>query len=70
MGKLSGGSYSSDSDYADNEEGILNSREGKQLDLSGGRLKEKFTKQVCDTILSQAKSILYVAFKLNFNSAF
>lgn len=58
MGKLPGGSSSSDSGYADSEKGILNSRSGKQLDLGGGGLKEKVTKQVCDTILSQAKSML------------
>ncbi|MBL4951981.1 DUF2501 domain-containing protein, partial [Neobacillus sp. YIM B02564] len=47
-----------DSGYADGEKGILNSSNGKQLDLSGGGLKDKITKQVCDTILSQAKSML------------
>jgi hypothetical protein len=58
MGKLPGGSSSSDSGYADGEKGILNSSNGKQLDLGGGGLKDKITKQVCDTILSQAKSML------------
>lgn len=58
MGKLPGGSSSSDSGYTDGEKGILNSSSGKQLDLSGGGLKEKITQQVCDKILSQAKSLL------------
>ena len=58
MGKLPGRSPSSDSGYADGEKGILNSTNGKQVDLSGGGLKEKITKQVCDKILAQAKSML------------
>jgi hypothetical protein len=42
MGKLSGKSTSSDSGYADSERGILNSKNGKQLDLSsGGGSKQK-----------------------------
>ena len=59
MGKLSGKSPSSDSGYVDGERGILNSKNGKQLDLtSGGGFKAEMTKQICDKILSQAKSML------------
>jgi hypothetical protein len=59
MGKLPDKSPSSDSGYADGEQGILNGKNGKQLDLSnGGGLKAEMTKQVCDKILSQAKSML------------
>lgn len=59
MGKFSGGSPSSDSGYKDGAKGILNSTNGKQLDLSGGGgLKEEITKQACDKILAQAKSLL------------
>lgn len=58
MGKLPGGSASSDSGYTDGTKGLLKSSDGKQLDLSGGGLKEQISKQVCDQILSQAKSLL------------
>ncbi|WP_168791604.1 DUF2501 domain-containing protein [Paraburkholderia aromaticivorans] len=58
MSKLPGGSSSSDSGYTDGAKGILNSGDGKQVDLSGGGLKEQLTKQVCDKILAQGKSLL------------
>ncbi|CAB3780279.1 DUF2501 domain-containing protein [Pararobbsia alpina] len=58
MSKLPGGSSSSDSGYTDGSKGILKSGDGKQLDLSGGGLKQQMTKQVCDKILSQGKSML------------
>jgi hypothetical protein len=58
LGKLSGGSPSSDSGYTSGAQGILNSGDGKQIDLSGGGLKEQVTKQVCDKVLSMGKSLL------------
>lgn len=58
LGKLPGGSPSSDSGYTSGAQGILNSGDGKQLDLSGGGLKEQVTKQVCDKVLSMGKSLL------------
>jgi hypothetical protein len=58
MSKLPGGSSSSDSGYTDGAKGILNSGSGTQVDLSGGGLKEQITKQVCDKILAQGKSLL------------
>ena len=60
MSKLPGGasSSSSDSGYQDGSKGVLDSSSGKQLDLGGGGLKAAATKQVCDKILSQAKSTL------------
>ncbi|MFM0502650.1 YjjA family protein [Paraburkholderia caffeinilytica] len=60
MSKLPGGSSSasSDSGYTNGAKGILSSGDGKQLDLSGGGLKEQVTKQVCDKILAQGKSLL------------
>ncbi|RKP58884.1 DUF2501 domain-containing protein [Pararobbsia silviterrae] len=59
MSKLSSkGSPSSDSGYTDGAKGLLTSSSGKQLDLSGGGLKAEATKQVCDKVLSQAKSML------------
>lgn len=58
MGKLPGGLAKSDSGYGDGAKGILNSASGNKLDLGGGGLKAQVTKQVCDTVLSQAKSLL------------
>lgn len=58
MGKLPGGSAKSDSGYGDGARGILNSAGGGKLDLGGGGLKAEVTRQVCDRVLSQAKSLL------------
>jgi hypothetical protein len=58
MGKLPGGSGSSDTGYKDGEKGLLKSSDGKQLDLSGGGLQAQVSKQVCDQVLSQGKSLL------------
>lgn len=59
MSKLGGTSAaSSDSGYTDGAKGLLKSGDGKQLDLSGGGLKQQVTKQVCDKILSQGKSLM------------
>jgi hypothetical protein len=59
MSKLGGTSAaSSDSGYTDGANGLLKSGNGQQLDLSGGGLKQQVTKQVCDKILSQGKSLL------------
>jgi hypothetical protein len=58
MGKLPGGSASSDPGYKDGAKGLLKSSDGKQLDLSSGGLQGQATKQVCDHVLSQAKSML------------
>lgn len=58
MGKLPGGSAKSDSGYGDGAKGILNSASGKKMDLSGGGLKAEVTRQVCDKVLGQAKSLL------------
>ncbi|AOY91177.1 hypothetical protein BKK79_04600 [Cupriavidus sp. USMAA2-4] len=57
MGKL-GGSAGSDSGYSSGAKGILDSGNGQQLDLSGGGLKAEMTKQVCDKVLAQGKSLL------------
>lgn len=58
MGKLPGGAAKSDSGYGDGAKGILNSAGGKKMDLSGGGLKAEVTRQVCDKVLAQAKSLL------------
>ena len=57
MGKL-GGSPATDNGYKDGAKGLLKSSDGKQLDLSGGGMKADITKQVCDKVLSQGKSLL------------
>jgi hypothetical protein len=57
MSKL-GGTASSDSGYNDGAKGILDGGSGKKVDLSGAGLKEQITKQVCDKILEQGKSLL------------
>lgn len=58
MGKIPGGAGASDSGYTEGSQGLLKSSDGKQLDLSGGGLKAQATKQVCDQVLSQGKSLL------------
>lgn len=58
LGKLPGGENSTDSGYTQGTSGILTAGNGQKLDLTGGGLKEAATKQVCDKILSQAKSML------------
>lgn len=57
LGKLPGNT-TSDSGYKDGAKGILTGSDGKSLDLSGSGIKEKVTKQVCDKVLSQGKSLL------------
>jgi hypothetical protein len=59
IGKLGGNaSASSDSGYTSGASGILDAGNGSKLDLSGGGLKQQVTKQVCDKVLTQAKSLL------------
>jgi hypothetical protein len=58
MGKIPGGSPSSDKSYGDGAKGILNSSNGNSFDLSGGGFKEQMTRQICDKILAQGKSLL------------
>jgi hypothetical protein len=58
MGKLPGGSSSTDTGYKDGAKGLLNSSSGTQLDLSGGGLKAEATKQICNKVLAQGKSML------------
>ncbi len=57
MSKLPGGK-SSDGGYSSGAKGILNSGDGSQLDLSGGGMKNRVTKQVCAKILAQGRSML------------
>ncbi|KWR90264.1 DUF2501 domain-containing protein [Cupriavidus sp. IDO] len=59
MDKLGGpASVSNDSGYTSGAKGVLQSGNGKTLDLSGSGLKAKATEQVCEKILAQGKSLL------------
>jgi hypothetical protein len=58
MNKLPGGAKSSDPGYTDGLKGMLHAKDGKQLDLNGSSLQGQVSKQVCDVVLSQAKSLL------------
>jgi hypothetical protein len=66
MGKMGGGSSpaaTSGADYTSGAKGILQSSDGKSMDLSsvgGGSsdMKTKITTKVCDTVLKQGKSYL------------
>jgi hypothetical protein len=58
LSKLPGGANTTDSGYKQGTNGILTAGNGQKLDLSGSGLKEAATKEVCDKILSQAKSML------------
>lgn len=57
-GRLPGGSPKADPGYDSGSRGILNSSDGGQLDLAGGGLKKQVTKQICDQVLAQGKSLL------------
>lgn len=58
LSKLGGNSPTSDSGYTSGVKGLFKGGDGKQIDLSGGGLKEQVTKQVCDKILASGKSLL------------
>lgn len=58
MSKLPGGTATTDSGYTNGSKGILSASNGSQLDLSGSGLKQEATKQICDKILAQGKSML------------
>jgi hypothetical protein len=57
MGKL-GGTPAPESGYAEGTQGVLKTGSGGQLDLSSSGLKEQATRQICDKVLAQAKSML------------
>ncbi|RZT42149.1 DUF2501 domain-containing protein [Cupriavidus agavae] len=56
LGSVSGGT--SDAGYGEGSRGMLSTSSGSKLDLSGGGLKAEITKQVCEKILAQGKSML------------
>jgi hypothetical protein len=55
---LPGGQPSADSGYRDGAQGLLDSGNGKRMNLGGGGIKAQATKQVCAKVLDQAKSML------------
>ncbi|AJK47614.1 DUF2501 domain-containing protein [Burkholderia plantarii] len=57
VGKL-GGNPGADAGFTSGSSGILDAGNGKTLDLSGGGIKQQLTKQICDKVLTQAKSML------------
>ncbi|WP_118185966.1 DUF2501 domain-containing protein [Paraburkholderia phosphatilytica] len=58
MSKLPGGSTSSNSSYTDGAKGIVDTGSGQKLSLGGDGMKQQLTKQICDKILDQGKSML------------
>jgi len=56
LGSVSGGTQ--DTGYTSGSRGILSTGSGNQLDLTQSGLKAEVTKQVCDKILAQGKSML------------
>ncbi|WP_296653494.1 DUF2501 domain-containing protein [Paraburkholderia sp.] len=58
LSKLPGGANTTDTGYQQGSSGILTAGNGSKLDLSGSGLKQAATRQVCDKILTQAKSML------------
>jgi hypothetical protein len=58
MSKLPGGASNSNSNYTDGASGILDTGSGQKLNLGGDGVKQQLTKQICDKILEQGKSLL------------
>jgi hypothetical protein len=58
MSKLPGGSSNSSSSYTDGAKGVLDTGSGQKLSLGGDGVKQQLTKQICDKILDQGKSML------------
>jgi Protein of unknown function (DUF2501) len=56
MSKLPGGASNSDSNYFDGAKGIVDTGNGQKLSLCG--VKQQLTRQICDKILDQGKSML------------
>jgi hypothetical protein len=57
-GKLPGGSNSQDPGYKDGLQGVLHASNGNKVDLGQGGVQEDIKRKVCDTILTQAKTML------------
>lgn len=60
MEKLPGGASKAESDsgYSSGVQGILKGSDGKSMDLSASGLKKEVTRQACDQVLKQGKSLL------------
>jgi hypothetical protein len=58
MSKLPGGASNSNSSYTDGAKGILDTGSGQKLSLGGDGAQQQLTKQICDKILEQGKSML------------
>jgi hypothetical protein len=58
MSKLPGGASNTDSGYTDGAKGIVDTGSGQKLSLGGDGVKQQLTKQICDKILDQGKSML------------
>jgi hypothetical protein len=58
MSKLPGGTSSSNSSFTDGSNGVLDTGSGQKLSLGGDGVKQQLTKQICDKILDQGKSML------------
>lgn len=56
--KLPGGSSSQDPGYNDGLKGVLHASNGNKVDLGGGGMQDQIKRQVCDTVLAQAKTML------------
>ncbi len=58
MNKTTNKPSTTSSSYTDGIKGILHSDDGKQMNLGGSGLKAAATEQICNTVLSSAKSML------------
>ncbi|SIO18050.1 DUF2501 domain-containing protein [Paraburkholderia phenazinium] len=58
MSKLPGGASNSSSGYTDGANGVVDTGSGQKLSLGGDGVKQQLTKQICDKILDQGKSML------------
>ena len=58
MNKTTDKPSTTSSSYTDGIKGILHGDDGKQVNLGGSGLKAAATEQICNTVLSSAKSML------------
>jgi hypothetical protein len=56
--KLPGGSKSQDPGYNDGLKGVLHTGNGQKVDLGGEGTEDAVKRQVCDTVLAQAKKMM------------
>jgi len=59
LGKMNGfGQHADDSGFKAGNNGLLETGNGQNFNLSGGGIKEQVTHKVCDLVLQHAKSLL------------